>query len=76
MLDDIAILTGGKVLARDLGGKVESCQLSDLGSASNIRISSDTTIITKGHGEPEKIAARREQVRAYASHGRAGECAR
>ncbi|MEQ1715437.1 MAG: molecular chaperone GroEL [Hyphomicrobium sp.] len=63
MLDDIAILTGGKVLARDLGGKVESCQLSDLGGASNIRISSDTTIITKGHGEPEKIAARREQVK-------------
>jgi chaperonin GroEL len=63
MLEDIAILTGGKVIARDLGGKLEACQLSDLGGAGNVRISSDMTVITKGHGSPKKIAARREQVK-------------
>lgn len=63
MLEDIAILTGGKVIARDLGGKLEACELADLGGAANVRISSDTTTITKGHGSPEKIAARREQVK-------------
>lgn len=63
MLEDIAILTGGKVIARDLGGKLEACELGDLGGAAHVRISSDTTIITKGHGDAEKIAARREQVK-------------
>ena len=62
-LEDIAILTGGKVIARDLGGKLEDCQLSDLGGAAQIRISSDTTMISKGHGNPDKVAARREQVK-------------
>ncbi|MGL4397352.1 MAG: molecular chaperone GroEL [Hyphomicrobium sp.] len=63
MLDDIAIMTGGKVIARDLGGKLDACELADLGGAASIRISSDATIITKGHGTPEKITARREQVK-------------
>ena len=63
MLEDIAIMTGGKVIARDLGGKLEDVQLADLGGAAQIRISSDTTVITKGHGKPEKITARREQVK-------------
>ncbi len=62
MMDDIAIMTGGKVIARDLGGKLEDVQLSDLGGADQIRISSDATVITKGHGKPDKITARREQV--------------
>ena len=61
-MDDIAILTGGKVIARDLGGKLDACELADLGGAAQVRISSDATIITKGHGKPDKIAARREQV--------------
>ncbi len=62
MLDDIAIMTGGKVIARDLGGKLEAVELSDLGGAGQIRISSDATVMTKGHGNPEKITARRDQV--------------
>ena len=62
MMDDIAIMTGGKVIARDLGGKLEDVQLSDLGGADQIRISSDATVITKGHGKPEMITGRREQV--------------
>jgi chaperonin GroEL len=62
-LEDIAILTGGKVIARDLGGTLDGCQLSDLGGAARVRISSDATMISKGHGNPEKVAARREQVK-------------
>jgi chaperonin GroEL len=62
-LEDIAILTGGKVIARDLGGTLDACQLSDLGGAAQIRISSDSTMISKGHGNPENVAARREQVK-------------
>lgn len=62
MLDDIAIMTGGKVIARDLGGQLDAVELGHLGGADQIRISSDATIITKGHGKPENITARREQV--------------
>ncbi len=63
MLEDIAILTGGKVIARDLGGQLDACQLSDLGGAVQVRISSDATVITQGQGSPDKISARREQVK-------------
>jgi chaperonin GroEL len=62
MLEDIAIATGGRVIARDLGGKVENCELSDLGAARQIRISSNRTLITAGSGRAETIAARRQQV--------------
>jgi chaperonin GroEL len=62
MLEDIAIATGGKVISADLGGKVERAELSDLGGARQVRISSSKTLITAGRGEPRKIGARREQV--------------
>ena len=62
MLEDIAIATGGKVVSADLGGKVERAELSDLGGARQVRISSSKTLITAGRGEPRKISARREQV--------------
>ena len=62
MLEDIAIATGGKVISADLGGKVERAELSDLGGARQVRISSSKTLITAGRGEPRKISARREQV--------------
>jgi chaperonin GroEL len=62
MLEDIAIVTGGRVIARDLGGKLEAVTLRDLGSARQVRISSNQTIITAGGGDPVAIAARRQQV--------------
>lgn len=61
-LEDIAILTGGRVIARDLGGSIAAVQLRDLGSARQVRISSNQTVVTAGGGEPALINARREQV--------------
>jgi chaperonin GroEL len=62
MLEDIAIVTGGRAISVDLGGKLEKAELHDLGSARQVRISASKTLITAGGGDPEKIAARREQV--------------
>jgi chaperonin GroEL len=62
MLEDIAIATGGKVISVDLGGKIEHSEVSDLGSARQVRISASKTLITAGRGEPRKVSARREQV--------------
>jgi chaperonin GroEL len=62
MLEDIAIATGGKVVSVDLGGRIENVELSDLGSARQVRISATKTLITAGRGEPRKVLARREQV--------------
>ena len=62
MLEDIAITTGGRVISRDLGGRIEKVELADLGSARQVRISSSKTLITAGEGKPKTIAARREQV--------------
>ncbi len=62
MTEDLAILTGGRVVQRDLGGKLENITREDLGSADAVwSTASDTTII-KGHGYPEAVAARRAQV--------------
>src|SRR6202020_2130074 len=59
MLEDIAIATGGKVVSVDLGGRIENAELSYLGSARQVRISSTKTLITAGRGEPRKVSARR-----------------
>jgi chaperonin GroEL len=61
-LEDLAILTGGRVIARDLGGSIANVQLRDLGRARLVRISSNQTVVTAGAGDPELIAARRQQV--------------
>ncbi|HUG24689.1 molecular chaperone GroEL [Piscinibacter sp.] len=61
-LEDLAILTGGRVISRDLGGSIASVQLRDLGSARHIRISSNQTVVTAGGGDPAMIEARRQQV--------------
>jgi chaperonin GroEL len=63
MLEDIAIVTGGKVISRDLGGTIAGARRIDLGRARQIRIGSNMTVISGGAGEPENVAARREQVR-------------
>jgi len=62
MLEDIAIVTGGKVVARDLGGMLSDVTLADLGSARQVRISANQTVVSGGGGSHEAIAARRKQV--------------
>ena len=64
MLDDIAILTGGKVISEDLGIKLENVQLADLGQAKKITIDKDNTTIIEGAGKGEDIAGRVKQIRA------------
>src|ERR1700744_704759 len=63
LLEDIAITTGGKVIARDLGGSVDKCELADLGSARQVRISAERPLITAGNGNQASIDARREQIK-------------
>jgi len=62
MLEDIAITTGGRVISRDLGGKIETAVRADLGAAKQVRIGANMTVISGGAGDPVTITARREQV--------------
>ncbi|MGI9488904.1 MAG: chaperonin GroEL, partial [Geminicoccaceae bacterium] len=62
MMEDIAILMGGRVIARDLGGRLEDVTLDDLGQAEQVRSGASETIISRGAGDPHAIAARRAQV--------------
>jgi chaperonin GroEL len=62
MMEDLAILTGGKVLVRDLGDRLEDITREQLGSAQRIEATQSDTIIIKGEGDPAAIAARRAQV--------------
>lgn len=64
MLEDIAILTGGQVISEDLGLKLESVKLADLGRAKRVTIDKDNTTIVEGHGEKKKIDARIKQIKA------------
>ncbi len=63
MLEDIAILTGGKVITEDLGIKLESVELADLGEAKRISISKEDTTIVEGGGTSEAITGRVNQIR-------------
>jgi chaperonin GroEL len=63
MLEDIAILTGGRVITEDLGIKLESVELSDLGEAKRLTISKDSTVIVEGGGTSEAITGRVNQIR-------------
>jgi len=64
MLEDIATLTGGKLIAEDLGIKLETVQLKDLGRAKRIVIDKDNTTIVDGGGQKTGIEARVKQIRA------------
>jgi chaperonin GroEL len=64
MLEDIAILTGGKVIAEELGMKLEDVKLSDLGRAARVEVTKDNTIIIDGAGDKTAIDARVEVIRA------------
>jgi len=63
MMEDMAILTGGKVISEDLGLKLESVTLEDLGHAGTIQITKDTTIIVDGAGDKNDIAGRVALIR-------------
>src|SRR5574342_173696 len=64
MLEDIAILTGGKLIAEELGLKLEQVQLKDLGRAKRINIDKDNTTIVDGAGKKTDIEARVKTIRA------------
>src|SRR4029453_18654911 len=58
MLEDIAVLTGGKVISEDLGIKLENVMLEELGSARKVTIENETTKIIDGGGDPKDLQAR------------------
>jgi chaperonin GroEL len=64
MLEDIAILTGGKAIMEDLGVKLDTLALDDLGKAGRIVVSKDNTTIVKGDGSRDAVKARVKQIRA------------
>ena len=64
MLEDIAILTGGKAITEDLGIKLENIKLEDLGRAKKVVINKDTTTLVEGAGKPSVIEGRIKQIRA------------
>jgi chaperonin GroEL len=63
MLEDIAILTGGKFLSEDLGIKLENVQISDLGRAKRMIIDKDNTVIIEGGGKKSEISGRISMIR-------------
>lgn len=63
MLEDIAILTGGTVITEDMGRKLDSVDLVDLGSARQVRVTKDETVIIDGVGDSEAIKQRVSQIR-------------
>ncbi len=64
MLEDVAILTGGRVISEDAGFKLENAVVSDLGTAKRIVIDKDNTTIVEGAGKTEDIKGRCEQIKA------------
>lgn len=63
MMEDIAILTGGKFISEDLGIKLENITLDDLGRAKRVSVDKDTTTIVEGNGKTEDIEARIKLIR-------------
>src|SRR3989442_15773112 len=66
MLEDIAILTGGKAITEDLGIKLENLKLDDLGKAKKITIDKDNTTIVEGAGKKKDIEGRAKELRTQA----------
>ena len=64
MLEDLAILTGGKVISEDMGSKLENAQLEDMGTAKRIVIDKDNTTIIDGAGDRADLEGRVKQIRA------------
>ncbi len=63
MLEDIAILTGGRCITEDLGIKLENIELSDLGKAKRITIGKESTVIVEGEGGSDAISGRVSQIK-------------
>ncbi len=63
MLEDIAILTGGRVISEDLGMKLENTKVSDLGKAKSIKVDKDNTTIVEGVGSKKAVKDRIEQLK-------------
>jgi chaperonin GroEL len=63
MLEDIAILTGGRCITEDLGIKLENIELTDLGRAKRITIGKENTVIVEGEGSSDAIAGRVQQIK-------------
>ena len=68
MMEDIAILTGGRAIMDDLGIKMDSLTLSDLGQAKRIVVSKDETVMVDGAGSREAVKGRVKQIRAQAKN--------
>ena len=64
MLQDIAILTGGKAITEDLGIKLENVQIGDLGQAKKITVDKDNTTIVEGKGKQAEIEGRVKEIRS------------
>jgi chaperonin GroEL len=64
MLQDIAILTGGQVISEEMGRRLESATLNDLGTARLVTSHKEETTIIEGHGDPEEIQGRIRQIKA------------
>jgi chaperonin GroEL len=64
MLEDIAILTGGKVISEEVGRKLDSATVADLGRARRVTSNKDETTFVEGHGSQEAIMARVKQIKA------------
>ncbi len=64
MLEDIAVLTGGKMIAEELGIKLESLEIDDLGTARKVILTKDNTTIVDGNGSQDDIQARIKQIEA------------
>ena len=63
MLQDIAVLTGGKVISDEIGMKLENAELADLGQARKVSSTKDTTVIIDGKGERADVDARAAQIK-------------
>ena len=63
MLEDIAVLTGGKVISEEKGMKLENAQVTDLGRAKRVRVDKDNTTIVEGQGAKSDIQARMSQIK-------------
>ncbi len=63
MLEDIAVLTGGKAIMKDLGIELDKVEIDQLGQAKHIRIDNDNTTIIEGAGDTKSIQGRIEQIR-------------
>src|SRR5262249_26696988 len=63
MLEDIATLTGGKAIFKDLGIQLENIKLSDMGRAKKVRVDAENTTITEGSGDKKRVDGRCEMIR-------------